>query len=177
MPDITGTINAKKLGETGFTEETMKADHRKIGQYHLIIAEVRAVEPHGPDVDGNRKVSYIITDLEMVPSDLEDRVREFKRSMYLARPEQQGQAVLTGTAGQEQSPEDALATMEAGLPETPEEPQEPAQAPGKGKAGKSPAANPFDTSGDECPVADCTLPAFHDGDHNAPTPEPSGAPA
>lgn len=177
MPDITGSIRTKKLGETGVTEDHLAADHKHPGTYRMAVCELVVEMPHGPDAEGNRKVDYRITMLEPVPEDQEEAVRSYLRTLYRLRPEQQGQAVLTGTAGDdEQSAADALATMEAGLPEAPEEPQEPAQAPGKAKAGKGPAADPFDASGDECPVADCTLPAFHDGDHQAAE-ETSGAPA
>ena len=156
MPDITGTIRTKKLGETGVTEEQLASDHKAPGRYRMAVVELVVEMPHGPDAEGNRKVDYRITMLEPVPEEQEERVRDYLRTLYRLRPEQQGQAVLLGTGGEEQGSADvSLASMEAGLPEV------PAEAP-VGEWDGNP--NPEDA----CPVPGCTLPAFHDGDHRVP---------
>lgn len=154
MPDITGSIRTKKLGETGITEDTLAADWKHPGQFRMAVVELRVEMPHGPDAEGNRKVDYVISMLEPVPEDQDERVRSYLRTLYRMRPEQQGQAVLTGTAGEdEQGVEDALATMTAGLPDEADLPDEPVSVEG------------------DCPSEGCTLPAYHDGDHRIPDPD------
>lgn len=162
MPDITGSIRTKKLGETGVTEEQLAEDHKHPGRYRMAVCELVVEMPHGPDAEGNRKVDYRITMLEPVPDDQEDRVREYLRTLYRLRPEQQGQAVLTGTSGDDaQSAADSLTTMEAGLPEVPDTPPGPA------------VADPFAVPAETCPADGCGLPEFHEGDHETGDASPS----
>lgn len=97
MPDTTGRIRAKALDTTGITEAMLDKDWSAgAGRTRMAIVELRSVEPHGPNIDGKKRIDYVIEAIEPVPEKHEDVVREFQRAIYHTRPEVEGQATLKG---------------------------------------------------------------------------------
>ena len=114
MPDTTGRIRAKALDTTGMTEAMLDKDWSGgAGRTRMAVVELRTVEPHGPNLDGKKRIDYVIESIEPVPPAHEERVREFQRGLFLARPEVEGQAVLSGTAGEASDALDAAASRSA----------------------------------------------------------------
>lgn len=100
MPDTTGRIRAKALDTTGFTEPMLEKAHAAgAGRTVMALVELRTVEPHGPNIEGKKRIDYVIESIEPVPVALEDRIRDLQRGLFLQRPEQEGQATIQGTAG------------------------------------------------------------------------------
>lgn len=162
MPDTTGRIRAKALDTTGFTEDLIAKDWSGgAGRERMAVVALRTVEPHGPNLDGKKRIDYVIESIEPVPAEHEDRVRDFQRGLFLARPEQQGQAVLTGTAGDN---EDSLTGAVGALAAVVE----------KDDDGNVTGIWDGNTDGPlveaGCPFPGCTLDSDHDGDHNVPGP-------
>ena len=162
MPDTTGRIRAKALDTTGMTEELLEKDWRHgAGRTRMAVIELRTVEPHGPNLDGKRRIDYVIESIEPVPAEHEERVREFQRGLFLARPEQEGQATLAGTAGDNAG---ALESAAAGIEAAVE----------KDDAGNvtgiwnGDTEGPLEPDGPYCPAPGCGLPEDHDGDHDQP---------
>lgn len=122
-------INAKGLDNTGVTEDHARDMAKRLGSHHLLIIDARAAKVV-IDEEGNQQVILIIGQVEHVPAEHDDTVREFMRSLYRARPEIQGQEVLKGTAGDGLTVADAARGIAAATPEpTVEEP--PAQVEGE----------------------------------------------
>jgi hypothetical protein len=160
MPDTTGRIRAKALDTTGMTEAMLDKDWSSgAGRTRMAVVELRTVEPHGPNLDGKKRIDYVIESIEPVPAAHEDRVREFQRGLFLARPEVEGQAVLSGTAGESS---DALETAAAGLDAAVER-DDDGQVTGIWDG--DPEAPLTGPSADRCDFPGCFLPAEHDGDH------------
>lgn len=103
MPDVTGRIRAKALDTTGITESLLEHDWAGgAGRSRMAVVELRTVEPHGPNLDGKKRIDYVIEGIEPVPEKHEDRIREFQRGLFLSRPEtQDGQPTLDGDAHQQ----------------------------------------------------------------------------
>lgn len=162
MPDTTGRIRAKALDTTGMTEAMLDKDWSAgAGRTRMAVVELRTVEPHGPNLDGKKRIDYVIESIEPVPSAHEDRVREFQRGLFLARPEVEGQAVLSGTAGESS---DTLDNAAAGIDAAIER-DESGQVTGVWD-GDTDA--PLGGGAEQCDYPTCDLPAEHDGDHNDP---------
>lgn len=181
MPDTTGRIRAKALDTTGMTEEMLAKDWRAgAGNTRMAVVELRTVEPHGPNLDGKRRIDYVIESIEPVPAEHEERVREFQRGLFLARPEQEGQATLQGTAGEHADAlESAVVAIDA-VVERDEEGKVVGIWDGNTDGPLTPPAVP---EGGYCPAPGCDLEDGHDGDHSEPDegdegdpePEPDGA--
>lgn len=108
MPDTTGTINAKSLHGTGFTEEMLNQLFNKVGTHHLAIVDLQVIDKHGPSVDGKRKVVLIIDGIEPATDEnLAEHLRELNRTLYYNR----GLDGHTGSTidGTERTVEDVLA--------------------------------------------------------------------
>jgi hypothetical protein len=109
-------INAKGLDTTGVTEDHARhlaVSHEKGKPIHsLFIVEGKTAKVEIDD-EGNRLLKINLTQVEPVPAAQEDTVREFMRALWRQRPEQQGQAVLDGTAGTGSSVEDTEAALGA----------------------------------------------------------------
>lgn len=160
MPDTTGRIRAKALDTTGMTEAMLDKDWSGgAGRTRMAVVELRTVEPHGPNLDGKKRIDYVIESIEPVPPAHEDRVREFQRGLFLARPEVEGQAVLSGTAGESS---DALDAAAAGLDAAVERDDD-------GKVvGIWDGSTDGPLAGGGCDYPTCDLDAEHDGDHHDP---------
>lgn len=114
MPDTTGRIRAKALDQTGITEPMLERDWGTgAGRVRLAIVELRTVEPHGPNLDGKRRIDYVIELIEPVPDAQEETVREFMRAVYRTRPEVEGQEALSGTGDTGPSVADAADALGA----------------------------------------------------------------
>ena len=160
MPDTTGRIRAKALDTTGMTEAMLEKDWAGgAGRTRMAVVELRSVEPHGPNLDGKKRIDYVIESIEPVPAAHEGRVREFQRGLFLARPEVEGQAVLSGTAGESS---DALDAAAAGLDAAVERDDD-------GKVvGIWDGSTDGPLAGGGCDYPTCDLDAEHDGDHHDP---------
>ena len=168
MPDTTGRIRAKALDTTGITEAMLEHDWAGgAGRTRMAVVELRTVEPHGPNLDGKKRIDYVVESIEPVPAEHEDTVRRFQRGLYLARPDNEGQATLKGTAGENA---DELAAAAADLNAAVE----------VGEDGEVKGVWDGSTEGpltDPCPHPDCILPAEHDGDHEPEVQQPAEDPA
>ena len=165
MPDTTGRIRAKALDTTGMTEAMLDKDWSGgAGRTRMAVVELRTVEPHGPNLDGKKRIDYVIESIEPVPPAHEERVREFQRGLFLARPEVEGQAVLSGTAGEAS---DALDAAAADLDAAVERDAE-GNVTGvwDGDMDAPLAAVPDAPDEDPCAFPGCILPQGHDGDHD-----------
>lgn len=158
MPDTTGRIRAKALDTTGITEAMLEHDWAGgAGRTRMAVVELRTVEPHGPNLDGKKRIDYVVESIEPVPEQHEDTVRRFQRGLYLTRPDQEGQATLKGTAGENN---EDLAAATADL----------AAAVETGPDGEVTGVWDGSTDGpltDGCPSPGCILPEDHEGDHEA----------
>lgn len=167
-------INAKGLDTTGVTEDHARKMAAHLGSHHLFVVEARAATVL-TDEEGNQQVALVLTQVEPVPDAQEDTVREFLRALYRQRPDQQGQAVLTGTmdgpsvadaagalSAQVERGEDGEVegvwdgSMDGPLPEVPES-----------SYGEDAVPIP-----EPCPAPDCVLPQDHDGDHEPEVQDP-----
>lgn len=189
MPDTTGRIRAKALDTTGLTEGMLEKDWAGgAGRTRMAIVELRSVEPHGPNLDGKKRIDYVIESIEPVPERYDETMRAFQRGLFSQRPDQEGQATLKGTseveaeqlegaaqalgAAVERDDDGAPVGIWDGDPDTPittgpeggAEVKVPAKKPG----------SPFTVVTDTCPAPGCELPAEHDGDHESPLPDPEG---
>lgn len=86
MPDVIGTINSKKLGDTGFTEAMLSDLHSQVGRHHMAIVDLQVVDKHGPDVKGKRGVTLIVDSIEpAVTDEMAEHLRELMRTVYFSR--------------------------------------------------------------------------------------------
>lgn len=86
MPDVTGTINAKKLGSTGFTEDLVDKLYNQVGRHHMAIVDLQVVNHSGPDIEGKRTVTLLIDAIEpAVTEDMAEHLRELMRTVYFSR--------------------------------------------------------------------------------------------
>lgn len=167
MPDTTGKIRQKALDTTGMTEDMLAKDWAHgAGRTRMAVVELRSVEPHGPNLEGKRRIDYVIESIEPVPSEHETRIREFQRGLFLSRPDQEGQATLAGTAGEnEVQLESAAGALDAVVER---------DADGNvvgvwdGDTDAPLSAVPNLPEGGYCPTPGCDLEDEHDGDHNLP---------
>ena len=171
-------INAKGLDTTGVTEDHARAMASALGGHHLFIVEGRATSVV-TDEEGNQQVAIVLTQVEPVPAQQEETVREFMRALYRQRPDQIGQETLRGTADGP-SVADAAGALSAHV-----ERDSDGEATGIWDGNLD---GPLEASGEltveECGFPGCTLEDEHDGDHNVPEeedepepePESSGAP-
>lgn len=161
MPDTTGRIRAKALDTTGMTEAMLEKDWAGgAGRTRMAVVELRSVEPHGPNLDGKKRIDYVIESIEPVPAVHEDRVREFQRGLFLSRPEVEGQAVLAGTAGESS---DALDQAAAGLDAAIERDDDGNVVSIWDGSTDGPLKDP---EAARCDFPGCFKPAEHDGDHD-----------
>lgn len=198
MPDTTGRIRAKALDQTGITEPMLERDWGTgAGRVRLAIVELRTVEPHGPNLDGKRRIDYVIELIEPVPDAQEETVREFMRAVYRTRPEVEGQEALSGTGDTGPSVADAADALGAQIardddgiitgvwngdldaPLTPPEDEQPTvgavvdevkQKRGRKAAAAKPAVEPPPVpEGGYCPFPGCGQANEHDGEHDDPS--------
>lgn len=155
----TAHINRKGLDATGVTEDHARAMASNLGGHTMLIVEARH---HAvlTDAEGKQAVVLVLTNVEPVPAHLEDRVREFQRALYRQRPDQQGQAVLKGTA-EGPSADDAAAGLDAAV-ERDDEGNVTGVWDGSTDAPLAAVPDPAD----ECAFPGCTLDQGHDGDHD-----------
>lgn len=109
-------INAKGLDNTGVGEDLARALASRLGTRQLMIVEARAVKTT-LDEEGNQQVQLALEQVEPVPADQEEVVREFLRALYRSRPEQQGQAVLTGADAGEPTLAQTSTALQAATPD------------------------------------------------------------
>lgn len=156
-------LNSKGLDKF-VTEEQARAMCVHQGSRYLFIIEAHA-GPKVVDEDGSETVKLIADTVELVPEDHEERVREFKRALYLSRPEQYGQEAFEGATGNEPTVEQTAAQLDAAVEKDGDghvtgvwdgDPDAP--APGL-------AAVPDGPENGTCDFPGCLLPAEHDGDH------------
>lgn len=154
-------INAKGLDTTGVTEDHARRMAATLGSHHLFVVEARAATVL-TDEEGNQQVALVLTQVEPVPDAQEDTVREFLRALYRQRPDQQGQAVLTGTdAGPSVS--DAAGALASHIEESG----------GVWDGSMDGPLDPPPAPEAECPAPDCILPEDHDGDHEPEVQQPA----
>lgn len=166
MPDTTGRIRAKALDTTGITEEMLAKDWRGgAGNTRMAVVELRTVEPHGPNLDGKRRIDYVIESIEPVPAEHENMVREFQRGLFLSRPEQEGQATLAGTAGENADALQSAANGVAAIVERDENGTVTGIWDGDTDAPLTAVPDPDVVY---CPAKGCGLLEDHDGDHDTP---------
>lgn len=159
----TAHINRKGLDATGVTEDHARAMASHLGGHTMLIVEARH---HAvlTDAEGKQSVVLVLTNVEPVPAHLEDRVRDFQRALYRQRPDQEGQAVLRGTAD-ETSPDDAAAGLDA-VVERDAEGNVTGVWDGDMDAPLAAVPDTTDEDDDPCAFPGCILPQGHDGDHD-----------
>jgi len=153
-------LNAKGLDKF-VTEDQARGMCHHQGTSYLFIIEAHA----GPKVvgeDGEETVKLIIDTAELIPAEHEERVREFKRALYLARPDQYGQEAFEGATGDEPSVEQTAAQLDAaverdedGNPTGVWDGDPDAPAPGLSAVPEQPT----------CSYPGCFLTDGHEGDH------------
>lgn len=154
--DYAARIKAKGLDNTGVTEAHAKHMAKRLNGHTLLLVEV-VHDTLVTHADGRNVVQLAVTSVEPVPAEQEDAVRRLMQALYRRRPEVEGQAVLTGTSGDEQSVEDAAAGVTAAMEDIWD--------------GDTDAP----LTGEDvtlCPLPGCALPEGHDGDHDPLTDEP-----
>jgi hypothetical protein len=152
-------INAKGL-ENSVSEEQAGVMCRNQGTRYVFIVEAHA-GPKTVDEDGSETVSLIPDLVELVPGEQEERVRTFMRALYIARPDQFGQAAFDGASPGEIPLEAAAADLDA-LVE-------------RGDDGQ-PTGIWSPDAPDGCDYPGCIAESGHDGDHELieDTPEAEG---
>lgn len=85
--DYTGTLNAKKLGGTGITENILRRHHHDEGGTLVIVAAVSVASIKKNTKDGTGSVSYVIDDLEVAPTTAgaADYCRDLIKSFHYER--------------------------------------------------------------------------------------------
>lgn len=146
----TAHINRKGLDSTGVTEDHVRGMVSRLGNSTMIVAEARH-EAYSTDAEGNISLTMVLTNVEPVPADLDERVREFQRALYRKRPEVEGQEVLRGADGGEPDLEQAADALN------------PEVWDGNTEAPLRSVPTGPDFTG--CDFPGCTLEAEHDGDH------------
>lgn len=167
---------AKGLDTTGVTEDHARAMVSRLmsgsAGHYLFVVEGKAAKVI-TDSEGNQQVVLTLTQVEPVPYEQEETVREFMRALYRSRPDQQGQAVLRGT---DDGP--TVADAAAGLSAQVER-DETGEVTGVWDGsmdGPLPDLPPesYDADAttlpdqDTCGFPGCTLLEEHDGDHDVP---------
>ena len=145
------TLNSKGL-EDAVSEEQARRMCATRGQSSLFIVEAH----HGKlviDEDGSERIHLVIDQIELIPTEHEDRVRRFKRALYLARPDQYGQAAFEGSMADEPTVTDTGAALDAVVEE-----DDGGQPVGVWDPNS-------ETGGGECAFPGCVLDIGHDGDH------------
>lgn len=145
------SLNSKGLDQS-VSEEQARRMCATQGQSSLFLIDAH----HGKlvtDEDGTQRIHLIIDTAELVPTEHEDRVRRFMRALYLARPDQYGQAAFE-TSPDEPTVDDTASALDA-VVETDED--------GNDTGIWSPETATVDEG--ECAYPGCVLPIGHDGDH------------
>lgn len=106
-------LNARGL-EKDVTDDQARAMCGNQGGHYLFVIEAH-VGPKTIAEDGAERVSLVIDGAELVPTEHEDRVRDFKRALYLDRPGQHGQAAFEGAVPGDVDVDTAAAGLEAGI--------------------------------------------------------------
>lgn len=175
MPDTTGKIRAKALDTTGITEAMLEKDwSHGAGRTRMALVELRSVEPHGPNLDGKKRIDYVIEGIEPIPQEHEERFREVQRGLYLRRPEQEGQAVLSGTADQDAGQLGSAIDAATAIVERDDDGKPVGIWDGDPDAplGATPpglSAVPEPPAGGYCPFPGCGQEDGHDGEHDEPS--------
>ena len=143
----TAHINRKGLDATGVTEDHVRAMAAKLGGHTMLVVEARHVATT-TDAEGNISLALNLTNVEPVPADLDERVREFQRALYRRRPEVEGQEVLRGADGDAMTAEQAVEQLNPDVWDGDTE---------------GPLGGPEFTG---CDFPGCQLDAEHDGDHD-----------
>jgi len=154
-------MNAKGL-ENHITEEQARHMATHQGNHYLLIVSAHAGSKV-VDEDGSETIHLIPDLVELVPADQEDRVRAFQRALYMERPDQVGQRVLTGISDVEMTVDAAGAALEAAV-----EHDEAGEVSGLWDGNPDTPPSPVDA--DEPPAQACDYPgctdvAEHDGEH------------
>jgi hypothetical protein len=156
-------LNAKGL-EASVSEDQAGGMCRHQGSRYVFIIEAHA-GPKMVEEDGSETVSLIPDLVELVPAEQEERVRTFMRALYLARPEQFGQAAFEGAnpgeiplAAAGDQLDAAVERDDTGKP-TGVWDGDPDAAPGT----------------EQCDYPGCILDAEHDGDHDVAEEEQGGS--
>jgi hypothetical protein len=87
MPDVTANIGSKGTDGTGLNEAIATEMFNSIGKYWMGIVEIQATEPHGPDIKGKRRVSLVISSIEIAErhSPLDSHLRELQNTVQQNR--------------------------------------------------------------------------------------------
>lgn len=113
--NFNASLNAKGL-DGAVTEEQARRMCATQGSSSLFIIEAH----HGKlvtDEDGTQRIHLVADTVELIPDEHEDRVRTFMRALYMARPDQYGQAAFE-TPGDGEVPLDTAAADLDALVET-----------------------------------------------------------
>lgn len=165
---------AKGLDTTGVTEDHARAMVSRLmsgsAGHYLFVVEGKAAKVI-TDSEGNQQVVLTLTQVEPVPYEQEETVREFMRALYRSRPDQQGQAVLRGT---DDGP--TVADAASGLSAQVERDDDGAVTGVWDGSTDGPLPDLPDTAydADSAPYAEscgfpgCVLNDEHDGDHEVP---------
>lgn len=160
MPDTTARVRAKGLDATGVTEALAerlwgRAHGGQPGEYLVALVELQAVEPHGPSVDGKKRIDLVLTIVEpAMDKATEDTVRELMRAMVSQRRIEEGEIPLDGTTlDLETARTGAIARIER------DEDGRPV-----GVWNGDPDDGPSQVT--PCPSPGCVLPEEHDGEHS-----------
>lgn len=152
-------LNSKGL-EAAVSED--QARHMATHQGNTYVFLVQAHSGKKTVAEDGAEVVQLIPDLvELVPDEHAERIREFQRALYLARPDQFGQEAFDGAAGNEPTIAQTAAQIDAAV-----ERDESGQPTGVWDGDTD---GPLDASGPTfvtCDYPDCKLPAEHDGDHD-----------
>lgn len=171
IPDTTGKIRQKALDQTGMTEALLESDWSQgAGRVRLALVELRTVEPHGPNLDGKRRIDYVIELIEPVPEAQEAAVRDFMSAVYRSRPDREGQAVLTGADDGAPTVADTAAALDAQIERDDDGIVKGVwdgdlDAPLTSEPAAPLSAVPDPPEGGYCPFPGCDLENEHEGDH------------
>lgn len=157
----TAHINRKGLDATGVTEDHVRGMAARLGQSTMLIVEAKHLTATN-DAEGNVVLALALQGVEPVPAEHDEMVRRFQRGLYMQRPEQQGQAVLAGTASdQEADVASAAAALDAVVE--------------RDESGAVTGVWDGNTDGPlvavpsvYCPTPGCGQDDGHDGDHDEP---------
>jgi len=162
--DWNSKLLAKGL-EQFVSEEQARGMAVHQGSRYLLLLEVHSGKKVVNE-DGSQVVSLVADQVELVPADHENRVREFMRALYLNRPDQFGQAAFDGAAGDEPSVEQTAAQIDAAISR-----DESGDVAGvwDGNTDGPLRAVPDGPEFTGCDFPGCVLDAEHDGDHDVVT--------
>lgn len=160
-------INRKGLDATGITEDHVRAMGSRLGQSTMLIVEAKHLSVT-TDAEGTVVLALALQSVEPVPAEHDEMVRQFQRGLYLSRPEQEGQAVLGGTAGQNAEDLNGAAAALGAAVEKDENGAVTGIWDGDTDAPLTAVPDPDVIY---CPAPGCGQEQDHDGDHDVPSDE------